>query len=65
MFSEKLFNQHIDLHTIYDNILLLRDFKMTPEGLKLQDFCDIHDLDNLIKERTCFEGVTTLALTLY
>ena len=38
---------------------------MTPEGLKLQDFCDVRGLDNLIKEHTCFEGVTPLALTLY
>ena len=28
---------------------------MTPEDLKLQFFCDIHDLENLIKEPTCFK----------
>ena len=29
---------------------------MTPEDLKLQVFCDTHDLENLIKEPTCFKG---------
>ena len=29
---------------------------MTPENLKLQDFCGTHDLLNLIKELTCFKG---------
>ena len=31
MFIEKLSNQLNDLYTIYDNILLLGDFNMTPE----------------------------------
>ena len=55
MFIEKLSNQLNDLHTNYD-ILLLGDFNMTPEDLKLQVFCDTHDLENLIKEPTCFKG---------
>ena len=29
---------------------------MTPEDLKLQVFCETHDLENLIKEPTCFKG---------
>ena len=41
MFIERLFN---DLHTNYDNILLLGDFNMTTEDLKLQGFCYTHDL---------------------
>ena len=57
MFIERLSNQLNDLHAIYDNILLLGDFNMTSEDLKLQDFCDTHDLENLIKERTCFKGI--------
>ena len=40
MFIEKLSNQLNDLHTSYDNILLLGDFNMTPEDLKLQVFCN-------------------------
>ena len=35
---------------------LLCAFNMTPENLKLQDFCGTHDLLNLIKEPTCFKG---------
>ena len=56
MFIEKLSNQLNDLQTSYDNILLLGDFNMTPENLKLQVFCDTHDLENLIKEPTYFKG---------
>ena len=41
MILVKLFNQLIDLHTGYYNILLLSDFNMTPESLKLQDLSDI------------------------
>ena len=37
-------------------ICLLGDFIMAPEDLKLQDFCDTHGLENLIKEPTCFKG---------
>ena len=55
MFTERLYNQLNDLHTSYD-ILLLGDYNMTPEDLKLQHFCDTHDLENLIKESTCFKG---------
>ena len=60
----KLFNQLIDLHTVHYNILLLSDFNMTPESLKLQDLCDIHDLENFIKERTCFEGINSTYINL-
>ena len=67
MFIEILSNQLNDLHIIYDNILLLGNFNTTPESLKLQDFCDTHGLENLIKEPTCFEGInptwTDLVLT--
>ena len=42
MIIDKLSNQVNDLHTSYDNILLLSDFNLTPEELK--DFCDTHDL---------------------
>ena len=49
-------NQLNDLQTNYDNILLLGDFKMTSEYLKLKDFCDAHDFENLTKQPTCFKG---------
>ena len=32
-------------------MIFLGDFNMTTEDLKLQDVCDTHDLENLIKER--------------
>ena len=51
MFTEKLSNQLNDLHTSYDNILLLGDFNMTAEDLKLQVFCGTHDLKNLLALR--------------
>ena len=56
MFIEKLSNQLNDLHTSYDNILLIGDLNMATEDLKLQVLCDTHDLENLIKEPTCFKG---------
>ena len=65
MFLEKFYNQFNDLHTSYDNILLLGDFNMKPEDLKLQVFCDTHDLENLMKEPTCFKGKIPLAWTLF
>ena len=43
MFVERLSNQLNNLHTSYDNIVLLGDFKMTPKDLKLQDFRDTHE----------------------
>ena len=66
MFIEKLSNQLNDLRTSYDNILLLGGFNMTPENLKMQDFCDAHDLENIIKEPTSFKGKnpTCIDLTL-
>ena len=48
IFIERLSNQLNDIHTSYGNILLLDDFNMTPE--------DTYDLENLIKEPTCFKG---------
>ena len=56
MFIEILSNRLNNLHTSYDNILVLCDFNLTPQDLELQDFCDTHDLENLIKEPTCFKG---------
>ena len=61
MFIEKLSNQLTDLHTSYDNILLLGDFNMTAEDLKQQVFCGTHDLKNLLALRE----IIALALTLF
>ena len=64
IFIERLFNQLNDLHTSYDNISLLGDFNMTPENLKLQDSCDTHDLENLIKKATCLKGKSPTCIDL-
>lgn len=45
MFIETLSNQLNNLHTSYDNILVLSDFKMALQDLRLQDYCDTHDVD--------------------
>ena len=41
----------------YDNILLLGDFNSTQEEQCMKDFCETYNLDNLIKEPTCFKNV--------
>ena len=41
---------------IYDNILLIGDFNVTPENRHLKDFSDSNDFENLIKEPICFSA---------
>ena len=38
----------------YDNLLLIGDFNSSVSESKLKDFCDVHNLVNLIKGPTCF-----------
>ena len=40
----------------YENITLLGDFNMIPEGKNLQQFTDTFSLEHLINEPTCFKG---------
>ena len=40
----------------YDNILLLGDFNLEFSEPCLNDFCDINNLKNLVKEPTCFKN---------
>ena len=40
----------------YDNILLLGDFNSEFSENCLNDFCDIYNLKNLVKEPTCYEN---------
>ena len=40
----------------YDNILLLRDFHSESSDPWLNDFCDIYNLKNLVKEPTCYKN---------
>ena len=39
-----------------DNIILLRDFKTEPNDTALSNFCEIFNLKNLIKDKTCFKN---------
>ena len=39
----------------YDNILLLGDFNSDSSDKKLFEFCQTYDLENLIKEPTCYK----------
>ena len=41
----------------YDNLLLLGDFNSEMSELVMQNFCDTYNLDNLIKEPTCFKNI--------
>ena len=40
----------------YDNILLLGDFNSDSSDKKLFEFCQTYDLENLIKEPTCYKN---------
>ena len=40
----------------YDNILMIGDFNSTQEESCMRDFCDTYNLENLIKEPTCFKS---------
>ena len=40
----------------YDNLLMLGDWNSTVKEEDMENFCDIHDLENLIKEPTCFKS---------
>ena len=40
----------------YDNILIMGDFNSTSNEQCMRDFCEIYNLENLIKEPTCFKS---------
>ena len=40
----------------YDNFLLIGDFNCTQEDKCMIDFCETHNLENLIKVPTCFKN---------
>ena len=51
----------------YDNLLLIGDYNSETKEEHMKDFCDTYDLQNLIKEPTCFKSVenpTTIDLIL-
>ena len=40
----------------FDNILIIWDFNSTMFDMSMKDFCELYDLENLIKESTCFKN---------
>ena len=51
----------------YDNLIIIGDFNSQMEEDAMNDFCDIYNLKNLIKEPTCFTNAqhpTTIGLIL-
>ena len=38
----------------YDNIILMGDFNAEPADTAVSDFCEIYNLNNIIREKTCF-----------
>ena len=41
---------------LYDNIMVIGDFNSQMEETSLKEFCDTYNLENLIKEPTCFKN---------
>ena len=47
----------LDKHIInYDNLLVTGDFNSTISEVALQSFCEMYDLENLIKQPTCYKN---------
>ena len=41
----------------YDNILLIGDFNSQMELEKMKEFCESYNLENLIRDPTCYKNV--------
>ena len=44
------------LYGKYDSLILMGDFNAEPSNQHMQDFMELYDLENLIKESTCFKN---------
>ena len=44
------------LSSRYGNFLLLGDFNAEPTTTTVSDFCEIYNLKNIIKDKTCFKN---------
>ena len=42
----------------YNHVLLLGDFNCSVEERNLKDFCEMYDLENLIRGPTCFKNAS-------
>ena len=40
----------------YGNIILMGDFHAEPAATVVSDFCEIYNLKNIIREKTCFKN---------
>ena len=40
----------------YDNIILMGDFSSEPAETIVSDFCEICNLKNILREKTCFKN---------
>ena len=51
----------LDLHSYYDKKLLVGDFNVEVSGNVLSTFLNQYDLENLVKDITCFKNAVNLA----
>ena len=56
-FTSKISNIPTFYRSTHDNILLMGDFNMTPNNLKLSELINDHQLCTLISEPTCFKSI--------
>ena len=62
VFTSKISNIPTFYRSTHDNILLMGDFNMTPNNLKLSELIDDHELCTLISEPTCFKSINTTCI---
>ena len=54
---------HLDYYLPkFDNLLLLGDFNSEPHETAMKEFCDIYNLQNLIKDPTCYKNALNPSL---
>ena len=50
-------SKYIDHHLArYDNIIIMGDFNSKSTQLETQEFCELYNLKNLVKEPTCYKN---------
>ena len=54
---------HLDYYLPkFDNLLLLGDFNSEPHETAMNEFCDVYNLQNLIKDPTCYKNALNPSL---
>ena len=46
----------------FDNLLILGDFNLEPHETTMKEFCDIYNLQNLLKDTTCYKSALNASL---